>query len=246
MIIYTLYVKTHNKTGLKYFGQTSSPAPQKYQGSGKDWVTHITKYGYDVTTTIVFQTEDIKERNQQGRYYSKLWNVVGAMDDFGNKIWANRIPETGGGPGGPKGVKKGTAWNKGLTKDDPRVAKYCDARLGSKWTNPHPQKGKKNTTSSSTHKGKPKTYSVATNGTAPARDVVSGERLGLVPTSDPRWKTGEICGVNKGKSRRPLTAQEKSNRSKATKGRKLGPMTKEHKEAWYASRHSNKKALALH
>jgi hypothetical protein len=34
-----------------------------------------------------------------GSHYSKLWNVVSAMDDFGNKIWANRIPETGGGGG---------------------------------------------------------------------------------------------------------------------------------------------------
>jgi hypothetical protein len=34
-----------------------------------------------------------------GGYYSKLWNVVSGQDDYGNKIWANRIPETGGGLG---------------------------------------------------------------------------------------------------------------------------------------------------
>ena len=129
MTIYTLYVKTHKKTGLKYFGQTSNPNPQKYKGSGYDWVDHISKHGYDVVTDIIFQSADINERNYWGRYYSKLWNIVNAQDDFGNKIWANRIPETGGGPGGAVGAKNGaygkTPWNKGLTKDtDCRVASY--------------------------------------------------------------------------------------------------------------------------
>lgn len=119
--IYTLYVKTHKKTGLKYFGQTSKPNPHTYQGSGKDWVDHIKQYGYDVTTDIIFQGSDIKERNQWGRYYSRLWNIVNAQDDFGNKIWANRIPETGGGPGAPKGAVRGTCWNKGTAK--PKILK---------------------------------------------------------------------------------------------------------------------------
>jgi len=132
MTIYTLYVKTHRKTGLKYLGQTSNRNPQKYKGSGYDWVEHISKNGYDVDTEIIFQTSNIDERNYWGRYYSKLWNVVNAQDDFGNKIWANRIPETGGGPGGATGEKNGaygkTPWNKGLTKaTDSRVASYSQS-----------------------------------------------------------------------------------------------------------------------
>jgi hypothetical protein len=91
MTIYTLYVKTHRKTGLKYLGQTSQD-PFKYPGSGTDWIPHLEKFGNDVHTEILLQTTDKSERNQLGRYYSTLWHVVTAADDFGDKIWANRIP----------------------------------------------------------------------------------------------------------------------------------------------------------
>jgi hypothetical protein len=36
----TLYVKTHNITGLKYFGKTTND-PFKYKGSGKYWLDHL-------------------------------------------------------------------------------------------------------------------------------------------------------------------------------------------------------------
>lgn len=149
MSIYTLYIKTHNKSGLKYLGQTKQD-PFKYKGSGDLWLAHISQYGNNTTTEILLQTSSKEERNYWGRYYSRLWNVVGAMDDYGNKIWANKIPETGGGGAtiitesqrkqisqslkghsvsaqtrkkiGAAG-KGRTAWNKGLTKEtDDRVA----------------------------------------------------------------------------------------------------------------------------
>lgn len=47
-----LYVKTHNVTGLKYFGKTTSNR-KRYRGSGHYWVRHINKHGYDVTTDII-------------------------------------------------------------------------------------------------------------------------------------------------------------------------------------------------
>ena len=130
--IYKLYVKTHRKTGLKYFGQTKKSDPHKYKGSGYDWVEHIAEHGYDVDTEIILQCTDINERNYWGRYFSKLWNVVNGQDDFSNKIWANRIPETGGGPGGQIGPKNSAygkiPWNKGLTKKtDSRVANYAES-----------------------------------------------------------------------------------------------------------------------
>jgi hypothetical protein len=103
--IYTLYIKTHRKTGLKYFGQTKKSNPYKYKGSGYDWVEHITEHGYDVDTEIILQCTDINDRNYWGRYYSNLWKIKTAMDDFGNKIWANRIPETGSGGGRKAGFK---------------------------------------------------------------------------------------------------------------------------------------------
>ena len=96
MTIYYLYIKTHKNTGLKYLGQTSKN-PYKYIGSGTDWKNHLKIHGHQHITEILLETSNKEERNWWGRYYSKLYNIVNAQDDFGNKIWANRIPETGGG-----------------------------------------------------------------------------------------------------------------------------------------------------
>lgn len=97
MTIYYLYIKTHKITGLKYLGQTSKQNPFAYYGSGVDWKHHLQIYGKDHYTEILLETTDKEKRNYWGRYYSKLWNITHSQDDFGNKIWANRIPETGGG-----------------------------------------------------------------------------------------------------------------------------------------------------
>lgn len=99
MTIYYLMVKTHKKTGLRYLCQTRQKNPHEYTGSGIDWSDHLNKFGTFIHTEIILQTHDKEELKRQGRYYSTLWHVVTAVDDFGNKIWANRIPETGGGPG---------------------------------------------------------------------------------------------------------------------------------------------------
>lgn len=97
-MITTLYVKTHNKTGLKYFGKTTRN-PEKYKGSGKYWVRHIKKHGYDVTTTIIGQYSDIKECETVAIQFSIDNDIVNS------KEWANFIQENGrdgkptGGPG---------------------------------------------------------------------------------------------------------------------------------------------------
>lgn len=91
MTIYTLYVKTHNKTGLKYLGTTTAKDPHKYQGSGVDWKLHIKEHGYDCTTEVIRECQTKDERNQWGLHYSILWDVVK------NNDWANKIPETGAG-----------------------------------------------------------------------------------------------------------------------------------------------------
>ena len=98
MTIYYLYVKTHKITGLKYLGQTTQN-PYVYYGSGKDWQQHIHAFGKHIDTDILLQSNNKQEVNDLGRLYSKQWRILDAMDDFGNKIWANIIPETGGGPG---------------------------------------------------------------------------------------------------------------------------------------------------
>ena len=90
MTIY-LYVKTHNKTGLKYLGKTTNKDPHKYSGSGGVWKSHLKEYGIDYITEVLQICKDNKELSYWGRYYSNLWNIVESNE------WANQIPETGGG-----------------------------------------------------------------------------------------------------------------------------------------------------
>lgn len=89
MTIY-LYVKTHNKTGLKYLGKTTKD-PHTYLGSGVDWKLHLKEHGEEHSTEIIRECQSNQELNGWGRYYSNLWNVADSLE------WANRIPETGGG-----------------------------------------------------------------------------------------------------------------------------------------------------
>jgi hypothetical protein len=99
MTIY-LYIKTHNKTGLKYLGKTTAKDPHKYHGSGADWKTHLKEHGIDYTTEIVRECQTNKELHEWGKHYSNLWNVVESTE------WANRIPETGGGANHPEKRKE--------------------------------------------------------------------------------------------------------------------------------------------
>lgn len=101
MTIYYLYVKTHNKTGLKYLGQTKQD-PYQYTGSGVKWKSHLEKYGNDVHIKILLETTDREVMQKLGRAYSEYWNVVKS------KEWANKIPETGGGPGWKLGTENHT------------------------------------------------------------------------------------------------------------------------------------------
>jgi hypothetical protein len=80
-IIY-LYLKTHNKTGLKYLGKTTQN-PFKYHGSGKIWKDHIKKHGYDITTEILFETDDPDKFIEKAVYYSSVLNIV-ESESFAN------------------------------------------------------------------------------------------------------------------------------------------------------------------
>jgi hypothetical protein len=91
MTIYLLYVKTHQVTGLKYLGQTSKSDPHRYTGSGKYWLRHIKQHGKNWDTEILLESQNKKDIDQLGSYYSNLWNIVE------NNKWANLKPETGDG-----------------------------------------------------------------------------------------------------------------------------------------------------
>lgn len=90
MVIY-LYIKTHNKTGLKYLGKTKSKDPYKYRGSGKYWINHLKKHGYDYSTEILLATDDENDLKETGLFFSKIFDVVQSNE------WANLKEESGDG-----------------------------------------------------------------------------------------------------------------------------------------------------
>lgn len=90
MIIY-LYIKTHKKTGLKYLGKTTRKDYHSYPGSGKRWIRHLKKHGFDYTTTILLATTCEQELKETGIFFSKFFNVVK------NTEWANLVEESGSG-----------------------------------------------------------------------------------------------------------------------------------------------------
>lgn len=96
-----LYVKTHEKTGLKYFGKTSKPNPEKYPGSGKYWRRHLNKHGYEFSTEIIGTYENESELVEAALSFSEEHDIVNS------KEWANQIPENGldGAPKGHPGHK---------------------------------------------------------------------------------------------------------------------------------------------
>jgi len=115
MTIYLLK-KTHTKTGLMYLCKTVQN-PFKYKGSGKDWRPHLRQYGNDHYTEIIQECHSKEEFKYWGRYYSLLWNIVNAQDDFGNKIWANQKIEGGDGGSRPNPTPESRAKRSASMKD---------------------------------------------------------------------------------------------------------------------------------
>lgn len=83
-----LYIKTHNVTGLKYFGKTVSNR-KSYKGSGTYWTRHLKKHGNDVTTEIVGYFTDRDECEAFALNFSVQNNIVDS------KEWANHCLENG-------------------------------------------------------------------------------------------------------------------------------------------------------
>jgi hypothetical protein len=106
----TLYVVTHNKTGLKYFGKTTryhtkEELQKYYHGSGTYWKRHLKKHGDDVTMFLYYQSESRIEIRDVALQYSYMWNIVK------NKDYANLVSENG-----TDGIPPGTPpHNKGIT-----------------------------------------------------------------------------------------------------------------------------------
>ena len=86
---YKLMLKQHNITGMKYLCITKRKNYEKYLGSGKYWKLHLKKYGNNITTILLEETDDENELAELGKYYSKLFDVVNS------ECFANLINECG-------------------------------------------------------------------------------------------------------------------------------------------------------
>lgn len=91
MPIHKLMVKTHRDTGLKYLCYTRRKNHDEYLGSGTVWRRHLKKHGTNITTELIFQSEDIEEFKRVAIAKSKEFNVVESRE------WANLKIEEGAG-----------------------------------------------------------------------------------------------------------------------------------------------------
>jgi len=102
-----LYIFTHNKTGLKYFGKTINSFTKekllKYGGSGVYWNNHLKVHGRDISVEI-YGIYKISEVREIALKFSKDNNIVKALNESGErkgkKVWANEVPEDGINDGG--------------------------------------------------------------------------------------------------------------------------------------------------
>ena len=128
-----LYVKQHNRTGLKYFGKTTKPyeVMLQYLGSGTYWKKHIKKHGEDITTTWCQLFEDKEQLVSYALHFSTENSIVKS------KEWANLKPENGLDGSAPGSTLSETTKAKIRTARATQVttpetrAKFSKARTGS-------------------------------------------------------------------------------------------------------------------
>lgn len=85
-----LYVKTHRKTGLKYFGKTTRlDCIHSYRGSGVHWRRHLKKHGIDYTTELLGIWQDKERLVAYAQKFCQQHDVVAS------KEWANMVLEEG-------------------------------------------------------------------------------------------------------------------------------------------------------
>lgn len=92
----SIYIKTHNITGLKYVGLSTADTNEKvhiYKGSGPIWKNELKLYGNDYTTEIIGVFNDAEKSYEFCIDFSIKNNIVKSDE------WANMMYEDGIGCG---------------------------------------------------------------------------------------------------------------------------------------------------
>ena len=117
-----LYVKTHNSTGLKYFGKTTRlDCIHSYKGSGIYWRKHLKVHGNNYTTELLGIWQDKDRLVVFAKKFSDQNNIVRSQE------WANMVEEEG---------------LQGACNGDTNVAKREDTRAKMRLNHARPAKGK--------------------------------------------------------------------------------------------------------
>ena len=86
---YKLMIKIHNKTGMKYLCMTVRDKYEKYTGSGVYWKKHLGKHGVDISTELLYESDNKSDFVDECLKYSILYQVDVSEE------WANLVPEIG-------------------------------------------------------------------------------------------------------------------------------------------------------
>lgn len=237
----TLYIATHNKTGLKYFGKTSrwftkEDLQENYHGSGKHWSNHRNKHGKKDVTMEIYKICSLNESDED--YVVPIALKFSEENDIvKSKEWANLIPEDGLS-GGVKGNKlsEETKFKIALSKlnltdesrskmsesakNRPEVSNQTrDKMRASKFGSSHSEETKSKMSKSS--KGKPKSNEHKSN-ISKAKSGESHHLFGKQLSIEHKTKISES-----------LKGREKSEetRAKLSSSQKGKSLTEEHKAA---------------
>jgi hypothetical protein len=214
-----LYVKTHNVTGLKYFGKTIRVDPVKYKGSGKRWLNHIKVHGYDVSTVIIGTYTEVDECLKVALAFSRDNNIVESNE------WANlKVESLDGGfdhvNSIPKEVRRERylAWRDSLSDDERKLIDSKKACKGDKnhWFGKC-RSGENNPRFGVAHTDATKELiSTPKRGKHIVKDALSGEVIGLVDNNHENVLSGVWVSINSGRKATDETRRILSEARKKT------------------------------
>ncbi|NBP02041.1 MAG: hypothetical protein EBU90_18305 [Proteobacteria bacterium] len=227
-----LYIKTHNKTGLKYFGKTVSKDPYKYKGSGVYWNKHLEKHGNDVSTEIIASFLDKNECKLFAKEFSIKNNIVESLE------WANlKIEELDGGwthiNSLSKQIRKQkyNEWWNSLSQEEQQKINRKKGQPGERnyWYGKdrsgklNPRYGVHNDFETY------KKISESKKGKMVVKDYITGEIIGLVDLNHENIKNGVWVSINYGKKH---SEEYKKKKSEEYKKRGIKPPSQKGKLWW--------------